>query len=92
MKGEGALQGEGQPVESVLAAADARIAWVLDHPHTSDWLKQALRTAAGLDPMTLRNDLEMLECLLLPQTRAQIELALGQLLESGPNRTGGRES
>ena len=31
-----------QDPETMLAAADARIAWVLQHPHMSDWLKEAL--------------------------------------------------
>ncbi|WP_353204985.1 hypothetical protein [Sphingomonas sp.] len=62
--------------ELLLAAADARIAWVLDHPHMSDWLKQALRAAEGGDPVALQNDVEMIRHLLLPRCQAQIDLAL----------------
>jgi hypothetical protein len=60
----------------VLAAADARIAWVLDHPHMSDWLKRALRMADGLDPVALQNDVEMLKQLIVSRAQAQIDLAM----------------
>ena len=59
-----------------LAAADARIAWVLDHPQMSDWLKQAVRASEGADPVALQNDVEMIRHLLLPRCQAQIDLAL----------------
>lgn len=65
-----------QEPEIQLAIADARIAWVLDHPHTSDWLKQALRAADGLDHMAMQNDIEMLRHLIMPRTRAQIEIEI----------------
>ncbi len=65
-----------QEPEAMLAVADARIAWVLDHPHMSDWLKQALRTADGLDPFGLQNDVEMLKHLILPRSQALIEIAM----------------
>ena len=56
MKQEEKVRELRQETEIMLAAADARIAWVLEHPHMSDWLKQALRTADGLDPIGLQND------------------------------------
>jgi hypothetical protein len=65
--------------EVILALMDARIAWVLDHPHTSDWLKQTLRTADGLDPITLQNDVEMLKHLIVPRSQAQIEIVIASV-------------
>ena len=65
-----------QELENELAAADARIAWVLDHPQVSDWLKAALRTAVGLDPVRLQNDIEMLRQLIIARAQAQIEIAM----------------
>ncbi|GHH25177.1 hypothetical protein GCM10008023_38160 [Sphingomonas glacialis] len=65
--------------EIMLAVADARIAWVLEHPHMSDWLKQALRTADGLDPIGLQNDIEMLRHLIVPRAQAQIEITMTSL-------------
>lgn len=72
--------------ELMLAVTKARIAWVLDHPHTSDWVKHALRGAEGVDPITLQNDVEMLRHLLLPRCQAQIDLAVaGASIASAPN-------
>jgi len=65
-----------QEPEIMLAVADARIAWVLEHPHMSDWLKQALRSANGLDPIGLQNDVEMLRHLIVPRSQAQIEITM----------------
>ena len=65
-----------QVTEITLAAADAGIAWVLEHPHMSDWLKQALRTADGRDPIALHNDVEMLKHLIMPWSQALIEIAM----------------
>ncbi|MFS0774246.1 hypothetical protein [Sphingomonas sp. 1P08PE] len=62
--------------EALLAVAQARIAWVLDHPNMSEWLKNALRTAEGNDPTGLWNDVEMLRHLIVPRSQAQIEIAL----------------
>ena len=60
----------------MLAVANARIAWVLEHPHMSAWLKQALQTAVELDPIALQNDVEMLKHLIVKQSQARIEVAL----------------
>jgi len=75
-KGENALREEP---EIKLAIADARIAWVLDHPHMSDSLKRALRTADGLNPMAMQNDIEMLRHLITPWVQAQIEIRMSPL-------------
>ncbi|MDH7972813.1 hypothetical protein QH494_11510 [Sphingomonas sp. AR_OL41] len=69
-----------QEPEITLAVADARIAWVLEHPHMSDWLKQALRTADGLDPIGLQNDVETLRHLIVPRSQAQIEINMTSLV------------
>ena len=55
--------------EVALAATEARIAWVLDHPAMSPWLKEALRAAVRSDPVASANDAEILRHLL--QHRAQ---------------------
>lgn len=68
-----------QEPEIMLAVADARILWVLEHPHMSDWLKHALRTADGLDPNGLQNDIEMLRHLIVPRSQAQIEITMTSL-------------
>ncbi|MBY0306372.1 MAG: hypothetical protein K2W86_14630 [Sphingomonas sp.] len=63
-----------QEPEIALAAAEARIAWILDHPHMSDWLKTVLRSTEGCDPIALQNDLDMLRHLIMPRVAAQIEI------------------
>jgi hypothetical protein len=60
--------------ETPVADADARIAWVLDHPHVSDWLKHAIRTSEGLDPITLQNEIEILRQLIRFRAHAQSEV------------------
>lgn len=62
--------------EIMLAMAEARIAWVLDHPQMSEWLKETLRWSEGLDPIALQNDLEMLRHLITPRAQAQIEVTM----------------
>ncbi|GAB0120132.1 hypothetical protein [Acidisoma sp. 7E03] len=44
--------------------ADAQIAFILDHPGMSDWLKTALREALPRDPVAVLNDLELLAIVL----------------------------
>lgn len=46
---------------------DERIAFVLSSPNSSEWLKQTLRSALPLDPITVANDLEVLRHLLIPR-------------------------
>ena len=67
-----------QEPEIRLAVANARIAWVLDHPQMSEWLKQALGALEGLDPTELQNDVEMLGHLITPRCQAQIEIRTGR--------------
>jgi hypothetical protein len=59
--------------------AEARIAWVLDHPHTSEWLKNAIRTADGLEPAALQNDVEVLKHLVQLLAHAHMEISLRSL-------------
>ena len=66
----------GQEPELMLALADARIAWVLEHPHISDWLKQSLRLADELDPIVLQSDVEMLKHLIMLRSQARIEIGM----------------
>jgi hypothetical protein len=54
---------------------DDRIAWVLDHPGTSPWLKTALETALQRDPIAIVNDLEILNLLLRARWRASLDRA-----------------
>lgn len=44
--------------------AERNIAWILEHPAFSDWLKDALRSGVMRDPVHLTNDLELLRHLL----------------------------
>ncbi|WP_314372972.1 hypothetical protein [Sphingomonas paucimobilis] len=62
--------------EIKLAIAERRIAWVLDHPAFSDWLKDALWSARICDPVAVQNDIEMLRHLIAARSTAQIEGAL----------------
>ena len=59
-----------------LAIAKARIAWALDHPGISDWLKAALRTANDLDPVAVENDVEMLRFLITGRATAEIAVSM----------------
>jgi hypothetical protein len=70
--------------ETTLAVAEYRIDWILHHPQTSDWLRQALRDVRAMDPVDAQNDVEMLRHLILPLAVAQIELALSSQLASNP--------
>lgn len=49
---------------------DGQIDWVLNHEGTSPWLKDALRDALEVDPVTADNDAELLRQLL--RRRAQM--------------------
>lgn len=65
--------------ELSLAVARSRIAWILDHPDTSCWLKDAVRSACLRDPVAVQNDVEMLRHLILPYATAQIKLSLDKV-------------
>ena len=53
--------------------AERNIAWILQHPGFSDWLKDTLRSAVRCDPVQLANDLELLGHLLRAWSGARIE-------------------
>lgn len=65
-----------QKPDNCLVVADPRIAWVLNHPGMSFWLKAALRSADGLDPIVMQNDIEILRHLLLTRVEVQVEMAM----------------
>lgn len=56
--------------------AEAQIDWLLRHPATSPWLKQALTSARRHDPVTLLNDLSVLTLVLREQAQTIVEQAL----------------
>lgn len=68
-----------QEPETSLAIAEARIAWALDHPHVSAWLKTTLRSTCGLDPIAVQNDIELLRHLICGRAQSEIEMALSQV-------------
>ena len=49
-----------------------QIDWLLAHPGVSDWLKTALQSAEGCDPVMLMNDLELLRLVLSHRADKQI--------------------
>ncbi len=62
--------------EIVIATVRARIAWLLDSPGTSAWLKTALRGVDGQDPISLQNDIELLRLLIAPLAACPIEVSM----------------
>lgn len=58
------------------AEEDERIRWALAHPGVSDWVKDALRAAGAADPVTVLNDLELLNLLLRARCEARIDAEL----------------
>jgi len=65
------------PADAV-SEAERQIAWVLAHPGMSDWLKDALKSAADRDPVHLLSDLEILGLLLRTKSQAIIDEQLRQ--------------
>ena len=61
-----------------VSEAERQIAWVLAHPGMSDWLKDALKSAADRDPVHLLNDLDILGLLLRTKSQAIIDDQLRQ--------------
>ena len=53
-------------------SSEQRIAWALNQPNMSIWLKEALRTALDQDPVSVLNDLEILRDLLSVWADAKI--------------------
>ena len=69
---------------------DGRINWVLKHPGMSQWLKSALITALERDPISIVNDLEILDGLLRARSKALVKATLhgsADELESGQATT-----
>jgi hypothetical protein len=62
------------PSDDALKTNDQRIAWILAHPGTSAWLKDALRGARQRDPVEVLNELEILNLLLRIDCDARIRL------------------
>ena len=62
------------PPDDALTTNEQRIAWVLAHPGTSAWLKDALRGARERDPVEVLNELEILNLLLRTDCDARIRL------------------
>ena len=63
----GGTSGDGPQFE-----ADAHIAFILEHPGMSDWLKRALGKALPRDPVAVLNDLEILNLVLRKRSEALI--------------------
>ena len=62
------------PPDDALTTNDQRIAWILAHPGTSAWLKDALRGARERDPVEVLNELEILNLLLRTDCEGRIRL------------------
>lgn len=62
------------PPDDALKTNEQRIAWILAHPGTSAWLKDALRAARQRDPVEVLNELEMLNLLLRNDCAARLRL------------------
>ena len=70
-----------------LDEAERRIAWIVAHPGTSAWLKDALGAALGRDPVVVANDAEMLRKLLRFRAEAMVEVLLKTGRESSPRHS-----
>ncbi len=62
------------PPDDALTTNEQRIAWILAHPGTSAWLKDALRGARERDPVEVLNELEILNLLLRSDCEVRIRL------------------
>ncbi len=62
------------PPDDALTTNEQRIAWVLAHPGTSAWLKEALRAARERNPVEVLNELEILNLLLRNDCAARLRL------------------
>jgi len=60
--------------DDTLKTNDQRIAWILAHPRTSHWLKDALRAARERDPVEVLNELEILNLLLRTECEERMRL------------------
>ena len=59
-----------------MTIADAQIAWALEHPGMSSWLKRALREAMESDPVAVANDVEVLRHLVQARCQAWVDTQL----------------
>jgi hypothetical protein len=57
---EAMKDGAASEARGGLTAVERQVAFVLGHPGTSRWLKQALHEALERDPESVLNDLEIL--------------------------------
>lgn len=62
------------PPDDALKTNDQRIAWILAHPRTSAWLKDALRGARERDPVEVLNELGILTLLLRADCEERMRL------------------
>ena len=62
------------PPDDALKTNDQRIAWILAHPRTSAWLKDALRAARERDPVEVLNEVEILTLLLRTECEGRMRL------------------
>ena len=76
------------PPDDALKTNEQCIAWILAHPRTSTWLKDALRGARQRDPVEVLNELEILNLLLRIDCDARIRtrLLVSESKADGPNR------
>jgi hypothetical protein len=65
--------------DPALIQTNEQIDWLLSRSNVSPWLKSALTTAQGRDPVELLNDLSILDCVLRQQCNAQVRSALEKL-------------
>lgn len=63
----------GSQADEAFAALDEQIAFVLNHPGMSDWLKRTLAAALDCPPTEVLNDLEILSRLI--RRRSELLLA-----------------
>lgn len=68
-------------VSDALKATELRIAWVLDNPAMSSWLKAALRGALEQNPIVVSNDVEVLSNLLRARADAWLQDHLGAIVD-----------
>jgi hypothetical protein len=67
--------------DPALVKSDEQIDWVLSRPNVSPWVKNALATARGCDPVDVLNDLEVLDFLLRTRSNTWIRSAFGKYEE-----------
>ncbi len=75
-----------RPEDPALTKNNQQIDWVLSRSDISPWLKSALTTAKGRDPVDLLHDLDILDHLLRTLSNAQIRSALERRAPSAEAR------